>query len=543
MEWQAIQIGESDVYKKLPKEAPGPEVLWSVSDDDQQLNYIIFLALIIFTNFIAVLFKQRRLCKRFAEFLPESGFLMLVGCVTSLIFCSIADYLESEHKPLRVSIFVIEHVIIPPIILYAAYDLFHPHFFGQIVEILILAIVATALNALITASVLYAVYSSLEAPGFMNFFHTLIYGSIISAVDPVAVLAVFNSVNADKALYFLVFGESLLNDGVTYVMFDGLKDFARLPGEMLSEIPYYSYLLLMASFVIKPLGGALFGFIMALGSALITKHTSDDEQIAPLKLLLCVLFAALSYCLSISFGFSGIISLIVFGLSQERYTFCNISKHSAAEIVNLVRGVAVIMETLLFFVLGTRIPDIKIAEVYAFALTTLAVIVMSRTIVTFTLIFFINKFRNLHPINWKWQVVIIAGGLRGAIAYAMSLDYNGPFKQMFRETTILIVFITTLGNGILAKPLVTLFDLKQESSQDDFDYDKYYGWDSKWKGNYIARWWNWFEDAVLLKYFTKSHKKQSAADKEKTEKFEEKIYEDLDRDMHDRESCRSFNFR
>ena len=75
-----------------------------------------------------------------------------------------------------------------------------------------------------------------------------------TAVDPVAVLAVFEDVEADRALYFLVslflsslvnilttwlqvFGEALLNDGVTFVLYEGVKELAFVEAEDIKNIP------------------------------------------------------------------------------------------------------------------------------------------------------------------------------------------------------------------------------------------------------------------------------------------------------------------
>lgn len=53
----------------------------------------------------------------------------------------------------------------------------------------------------------------------ISLLETLIFSALISAVDPVAVLSVFEEIHVDKVLYIIVFGESLLNDAVTVVRF------------------------------------------------------------------------------------------------------------------------------------------------------------------------------------------------------------------------------------------------------------------------------------------------------------------------------------
>ena len=74
--------------------------------------------------------------------------------------------------------------------------------------------------------------------------------------------------------------------------------------------------------------------------------------------------------------------------------------------------------------------------------------------------------------------MIIAGGLRGAIAFAMVLHYNGPYYRKFYDVTVITIFITTLVNGVVAKPLVLMFNLKAkdtdtvENSSDEGDLVK-----------------------------------------------------------------------
>jgi sodium/hydrogen exchanger-like protein 3 len=52
----------------------------------------------------------------------------------------------------------------------------------------------------------------------ISLLETLLFSSLISAVDPVTVLAVLEEIHVDKVLYIIVFGESLMNDAVSVVI-------------------------------------------------------------------------------------------------------------------------------------------------------------------------------------------------------------------------------------------------------------------------------------------------------------------------------------
>ena len=105
---------------------------------------------------------------------------------------SITGFLPALHG------FSVEHLtiyslLIPPIILHASYDLYHPSFFLQLPSILTMAILGTALNTLLISLGLYFLYAAFLNPS-MNIYHILTFSSIVAAVDPVAVLAVFEQV-------------------------------------------------------------------------------------------------------------------------------------------------------------------------------------------------------------------------------------------------------------------------------------------------------------------------------------------------------------
>ncbi len=108
--------------------------------------------------------------------------------------------------------------LLPAIIFDAGYSLHKAKFFSMIGSILAFAVCGTVISSLAVGVIIY--YAGLL--GFsvpLPLSHALAFGSLISSVDPVATLAIFNSVNLSSTLYMLVFGESVLNDAVAVVLF------------------------------------------------------------------------------------------------------------------------------------------------------------------------------------------------------------------------------------------------------------------------------------------------------------------------------------
>ena len=113
--------------------------------------------------------------------------------------------------------------LLPPIVLEAAYSLHNEHFFLNIRSILCLAVVGTIINFLLTGGLLVLVkhlgWIVLDSNNSLSTIEILLF-----AVDPVAVLSIFQEVGINPDLYFLVFGESILNDGVAVVLYNMMDE-------------------------------------------------------------------------------------------------------------------------------------------------------------------------------------------------------------------------------------------------------------------------------------------------------------------------------
>ena len=117
-------------------------------------------------------------------------------------------------------------ILLPPIILDAGYNMPTRAFFDNLGTILLFAVIGTLFNCLLIGFSLWGftdlgiIHIDLHDMPLMHF---LLFSTLISAVDPVAVLAVFEEVHVNELLHIVVFGESLLNDAVTVV-----SDFASI---------------------------------------------------------------------------------------------------------------------------------------------------------------------------------------------------------------------------------------------------------------------------------------------------------------------------
>ena len=111
------------------------------------------------------------------------------------------------------------NILLPPIIFHAGYSMKKRFFFRNIGSILTFAFVGTILSTFAVAGIMYGVtriFTHLKST--MRFIDTLRFGALISATDPVTILAIFSDLNVDVNLYALVFGESVLNDAVAIVI-------------------------------------------------------------------------------------------------------------------------------------------------------------------------------------------------------------------------------------------------------------------------------------------------------------------------------------
>lgn len=146
--------------------------------------------------------------------IPESCLLIVLGLIIGAIL-HYGKITSASSYVIDADIFFI--YLLPPIIFDAGYFMPVRAFFDNIGTILLLAVVNTCISAGLIGISLYGVALAGWVGRPIGILNCFIFSSLISAVDPVAVLSVFEEVHVNQMLYIIVFGESLLNDGVTVV--------------------------------------------------------------------------------------------------------------------------------------------------------------------------------------------------------------------------------------------------------------------------------------------------------------------------------------
>ncbi|TNN32145.1 Sodium/hydrogen exchanger 5 [Liparis tanakae] len=183
--------------------------------------------------------------------------------------------------------------LLPTIVGDAGYFMPARLFFDNLGAILTYAVVGTLWNAFCTGFCLYAakllgVIDQRVRADLMDF---LLFGALISAVDPVAVLAVFEEVHVNDTLFIIVFGESLVNDAVTVVLYKVYISFVAVGVQNVQTADYFRG---VASFLIVSIGGTLVGLVFAVILGFITRFTKKVRIIEPLLVFLLVYLAYLT---------------------------------------------------------------------------------------------------------------------------------------------------------------------------------------------------------------------------------------------------------
>ncbi|XP_073826447.1 na[+]/H[+] hydrogen exchanger 2 isoform X25 [Musca autumnalis] len=390
---------------------------------------------------------------------PESCLLIVVGVVIGVVLFFCTDVAVSPLTPNTFFFYML-----PPIILDAGYFMPNRLFFDNLGTILLMAVVGTIFNIATIGGSLWAcgltgIFGGPEdTPRFLDIF---IFASLISAVDPVAVLAVFEEIHVNEILYIVVFGESLLNDAVTVVMYHMMEVYNHIG---ISEIIAQDVVNGVGSFFVVAVGGTVIGIIWGFLTGLVTRFTDHVRVIEPIFIFV---MAYLAYLNAEIFHMSGILAITFCGITMKNYVESNISQKSHTTVKYALKMLSSSSETIIFMFLGVATVNNSHVWNTWFVILTIVFCSVFRVIGVIILSAMANRFR-LHKLSRVDQFVMSYGGLRGAVAFALVLLIDEtivPQKNMFVTTTIAVIYFTVFVQGITIKPLVKILNVKRANKR------------------------------------------------------------------------------
>uniref|UniRef100_A0A8D3CRR1 Sodium/hydrogen exchanger n=1 Tax=Scophthalmus maximus TaxID=52904 RepID=A0A8D3CRR1_SCOMX len=369
-----------------------------------------------------------------------------------------------EEEMFRPNMFFL--LLLPPIIFESGYSLHKGNFFQNIGSITLFAVIGTAISAFIVGGGIYFLGQVRIIAAAVNDCrcHYFAFGSLISAVDPVATIAIFNALNVDPVLNMLVFGESILNDAVSIVLTNTAEGFTRSDNSMVTG--WDTFLQALGYFLKMFFGSAALGTLTGLISAFFLKHF-DLRKTPSLEFGMMIIFAYLPYGLAEGIKLSGIMSILFAGIVMSHYTHHNLSPVTQILMQQTLRTVAFMCETCVFAFLGLSIFSFPHKFEISFVIWCIVLVLLGRAVNIFPLSFLLNFFRD-HKITPKMMFIMWFSGLRGAIPYALSLHLGlEPIekRQLIGTTTIIIVLFTILFLGGGTMPLIRLMDIEESQSR------------------------------------------------------------------------------
>lgn len=431
-------------------------------EEEQSSGMTIFFSLLVIGICIILV---HLLIKFKLHFLPESvavvslGILM-GGFIKIIEFQELANWKEEEM--FRPNMFFL--LLLPPIIFESGYSLHKGNFFQNIGSITLFAVIGTAISAFIVGGGIYFLGQA-DVIYKMTMTDSFAFGSLISAVDPVATIAIFNALNVDPVLNMLVFGESILNDAVSIVLTNTAEGFfSRSDNSMVTG--WETFLQALGYFLKMFFGSAALGTLTGLISALFLKHF-DLRKTPSLEFGMMIIFAYLPYGLAEGIKLSGIMSILFAGIVMSHYTHHNLSPVTQILMQQTLRTVAFMCETCVFAFLGLSIFSFPHKFEISFVIWCIVLVLLGRAVNIFPLSFLLNFFRD-HKITPKMMFIMWFSGLRGAIPYALSLHLGlEPIekRQLIGTTTIIIVLFTILFLGGGTMPLIRLMDIEDSQSR------------------------------------------------------------------------------
>jgi Na+:H+ antiporter len=391
--------------------------------------------------------------------LAPIGLLLLVACLIAMVSrrfglpysvglvgagVLIAFVPQTPQFPLSRDL--IFNVLLPPLVFDAALQLPWKSFRRELPVTLTLAFAGVALAAgLVAAGMHYGLGWSWLGAG--------LFAVLIAATDPVAVIAAFKEMNADKRLCMLVESESLLNDGVAAVGFAVLAAVAAGASASVGTI--------VPSFLWTLFGGALIG-AAASGIVLLLAGRTNDPLV---EITLTTLAAYGSFLIAERLHASGVLASLTAGLMIGNIGALGaISDRGRPHVLSAWEFFAFVANSFVFLLIGIQLAGIGITRLgWVTSGAAILLVLAGRAVAVYPIATLFRSSKLNVP--FSFQNVLFWGGLRGALglALALTVPVSVPERLPIILSAFVVVAFSIFVQGLTMPRLVERLGLTRKS--------------------------------------------------------------------------------
>ncbi|MCB9452509.1 MAG: Na+/H+ antiporter [Anaerolineaceae bacterium] len=343
-----------------------------------------------------------------------------------------------EPLPVELTSELILAFFLPPLVFEAAFHMDFKELRENMRLLLMLAVPGVILTMLIVGYILTWTTALPLATA-------LVFGALVSATDPVSVIALFRTLGVPKRLTALVEGESLLNDGTAIVVFSVVLGIALTGRFDVAES--------VVDFIKVVAGGVAVGSLVGwLGANLIARV---DNHLIETTLTTVVAYG--SYLIAEQFHFSGVLAVVTAGIINSSMGPRGMSPTTRIILSNFWEYAAFLANSLIFLLIGLQIRLPSLLESWQPILAAIGAVLVARVIVVYWLsnMHFVRKHEPIPP---KWRHVMAWGGLRGAISLALALSLPAQLgianRELLQVMAFGVVLFTLFVQGMTIGPLV-----------------------------------------------------------------------------------------
>lgn len=354
--------------------------------------------------------------------------------------------------PIHISPDLILLIFLPALLFDAAWNLKLDRLKANLVPILSLAVVGVIFSVGMIGLILHFLAG-------LSWSAALLFGSVISATDPVSVLALFKKLGAPIRLTVILESESLFNDGTAVVVFriilgvvigvTGLDS----PGSIIANS--------LIQFVVVIAGGFMLGGLIGYVAAKLTSYFDDHL----LEIMLTTIAAYGSFILAERVHVSPVIAVLLTGMIIGNYgRRQGMSPNTEVAVDSFWEYAAFVVNSLVFLIIGIEIQFSMLAAHAVFILWAIVAMTVTRAITIYGVFQITNRLTE--RVSFRWQHIVFWGGLRGSlsIALVLSLPLSVPGRTQLVAMTFGAVAFSLLGQGLTISPLMRLLKIERASS-------------------------------------------------------------------------------